>query len=49
LIVAHEVKGGRGLQKSSDGELAVGGLDRRAVRTAVEEIMKGSKEAFRKR
>ena len=49
LIASLEVKDGHGVQKTVNNELAVGGLDRQAVRTAVEEIMEGSEEAFRKR
>jgi hypothetical protein len=49
LIASLEVRDGRGVQKTLKDELAVGGLDRSAVRNAVEEIMEGSEEAFRKR
>ena len=43
LIIALEARGGRG------EVLAVGALDREKVRHAVEEILEGSEEAFRRR
>jgi hypothetical protein len=43
LIVALEARGGRG------EVLAIGALDREKVRLAVEEILEGSEEAFRRR
>lgn len=43
LIIALEARGGRG------EILAVGALDREKVRAAVEEILEGSEEAFRRR
>lgn len=49
LIAALEVEAGRGNQRTRNGQLAVGALDQLAVRVAVEEIMEGSEEAFRKR
>jgi len=49
LIYALEARGGHGVIKEIEGEKAVGALDRPAVRRAVEEIMEGSEEAFRKR
>lgn len=49
LIVAMEVKGGRGGPKLVNGKIAVGALDQRAVQVAVEEIMEGSEEAFKRR
>ena len=49
LIVALRAVGGRGRLMPVDGEDAVGALDRRAVRVAVEEVMEGSEEAFRRR
>jgi len=49
LIHALEARGGRGIVKEIGGARAVGALDRPAVRRAVEEIMEGSEEAFRRR
>ena len=49
LILALEVETERGKTKVIDGQHCIGALDRRSVRMAVEEIMEGSKEAFRKR
>lgn len=49
LVVALEIKSGRGCQKEVDGKLAVGALDRWEVKRAVEDIMEGSEEAFRRR
>ncbi len=43
LIIALEARGGRG------EVLAIGALDREKVRAAVEEILEGSEEAFRRR
>jgi hypothetical protein len=50
LIVAFEVKDERGAQKEvAQFGKAIGALDRPAVKTAVETIMEGSEEAFRRR
>ena len=49
FIAALEVVGGHGTQKAVGSQIATGGLDRRPVQIAVEEIMEGSEEAFRKR
>jgi hypothetical protein len=49
LIAALEVVGGHGAQKAVGSQIAIGGLDRRPVQIAVEEIMEGSEEALRKR
>lgn len=49
LIYALEARDGRGVVKAIEGQAAVGALDTLAVCTAVEEIMEGSEEAFRKR
>jgi energy-coupling factor transporter ATP-binding protein EcfA2 len=49
LIVPLEAKDGRGRLKIVEGQLAVGALDQVAVRHAVEEIMEGSEDAFRRR
>jgi hypothetical protein len=49
LIYALEARDGRGRVKEIDGTPSVGALDRLAVRDAVEEIMEGSEEAFRRR
>ena len=49
LVVALEVRGARGRLKEVNGELAVGGFDRSPVKRAVEDIMEGSEEAFRRR
>lgn len=49
LICALEARAGRGQLKLIDGDIALGALDRGAVRHAVEEIMEGSEEAFRRR
>lgn len=49
LIVALRAVGGRGRLMSVAGEDAIGALDRRAACVAVEEVMEGSEEAFRRR
>lgn len=49
LVIALEVRDERGCQKEVSGRAAVGGLDRHEVKRAVEDIMEGSEEAFRKR
>lgn len=49
LIHALEAREGRGRVKIVDGDQAVGALDRYSVRRAVEDIMEGSEEAFRRR
>jgi energy-coupling factor transporter ATP-binding protein EcfA2 len=49
LVIALEARDERGRQKEVAGDLAVGGLDRPAVKRAVEDIMEGSEEAFRRR
>ena len=49
LIYALEARGGRGVVKEIEGKTAVGALDMLPVRKAVEEIMEGSEEAFRRR
>ena len=49
LILALEVRSERGKLKEMDHNKCIGALDRSAVRQAVEEIMEGSEEAFRKR
>jgi hypothetical protein len=49
LIVALEARNGRGSVKVMDGVDAIGALDKSSVCAAVEEIMEGSEEAFRKR
>jgi ABC-type lipoprotein export system ATPase subunit len=49
MILALEALGGRGDIKKIGGRLAVGALDQEHVRLAVEEIMEGSEEAFRRR
>ncbi len=49
LVVALEIRSGRGCQKEVDGKPAVGALDRWEVKRAVEDIMEGSEEAFRRR
>ena len=49
LIYALQARDGRGVRMEVDGVEAVGALDRVAVRQAVEEVMEGSEEAFRRR
>lgn len=49
LIYALQARDGRGVRMAVDGVDAVGALDRPAVREAVEEVMEGSEEAFRRR
>jgi hypothetical protein len=49
LVIALEAQGGRGRVFLNNGNQAVGALDREAVRLAVEEILEGSEEAFRRR
>ncbi len=49
LIYALEARDWRGRVKVVDGDQAVGALDRASVRRAVEDIMEGSEEAFRRR
>lgn len=49
LIHALEARDGRGRIKEVEGDRAVGALDRASVRRAVEDIMEGSEEAFRRR
>ncbi len=49
LVVALEARNAMGRQKVVGGALAVGGLDQHAVKRAVEDIMEGSEEAFRRR
>jgi len=49
LIVALEARDGRGHLKRMDGRTAVGALDKLVVQHAVEEIMEGSEDAFRRR
>ena len=49
LIYALQAKDGRGVRMEIDGIEAIGALDRAAVRQAVEEVMEGSEEAFRRR
>jgi len=49
LVVALAIQSGRGCQKEVDGKPAVGALDRWEVKRAVEDIMEGSEEAFRRR
>lgn len=49
LIVALEVRDGRGHIKQVRGDDCLGALDRDAVRVAVEDIMEGSEDAFRRR
>ena len=49
LVVALEVNKGRGGFLELEGAHALGGLDRLAVKRAVEDIMEGSEEAFRRR
>lgn len=49
LIVGLEVREGRGRHMEIGGQLAVGSLDHRAVKLAVESVMEGSEEAFRRR
>jgi hypothetical protein len=49
LIYALEARDGRGRVKELRGTPAAGALDRTAVREAVEDIMEGSEEAFRRR
>jgi ABC-type lipoprotein export system ATPase subunit len=49
LVVALEIRDARGCQKQVSGQVAVGGIDRSEVKRAVEDIMEGSEEAFRRR
>ncbi|WP_037450509.1 TrlF family AAA-like ATPase [Sinorhizobium fredii] len=49
LIIPLEVKDSRGAQKIIDNESAVGALDKYPVQRAVELILEGSSEAFRRR
>lgn len=49
LILALEVQSEHGKIKRIEGQPCIGALDRNGVRLAVEEIMEGSEEAFRKR
>lgn len=49
LIMALEVQAEHGKTKEIGGQSCIGALDRLSVRLAVEEIMEGSEEAFRKR
>jgi len=50
LICALEARAGRGqVRKAQGGAAAVGALDQEVVRRAVEDIMEGSEEAFRRR
>ena len=49
LIYALQAIDGHGVRMEIDGAEAVGALDRFAVRMAVEEVMEGSEEAFRRR
>ncbi len=49
LIYALQARGGRGVRMEVEGIDAVGALDRPAVQKAVEEVMEGSEEAFRRR
>ncbi len=49
LIIPLEVRDSRGSQKIIDQELTVGALDRHPVQQAVELILEGSSEAFRRR
>ncbi|MBB2713975.1 AAA family ATPase [Rhizobium sophoriradicis] len=49
LIVPLEVRDSRGTQKTIENELTVGALDRHPVQRAVELILEGSSEAFRRR
>lgn len=49
LIVPLEVRDSRGAQKLIENELTVGSLDRHPVQRAVELILEGSSEAFRRR
>ncbi|TBC98932.1 TrlF family AAA-like ATPase [Rhizobium ruizarguesonis] len=49
LIIPLEVRDSRGSQKMIDNELTVGALDRHPVQQAVELILEGSSEAFRRR
>jgi hypothetical protein len=49
LILALEARDERGQLKEVNGQVAAGALDREPVRLAVEEIMEGSEEAFRRR
>ena len=50
-LEARSIDGGpvRGYPKTVDGGQAIGSLDRKRVKLAVEEIMEGSEEAFRRR
>ncbi|WP_242216865.1 TrlF family AAA-like ATPase [Shinella zoogloeoides] len=49
LIVPLEVRNSGGTIKQIDGELTMGALDRHPVQRAVELILEGSSEAFRRR
>jgi DNA repair ATPase RecN len=49
MILALEANGGRGVVKTVQGQPTVGALDQEHVRLAVEEILEGSEEAFRRR
>jgi DNA repair ATPase RecN len=49
LIVGLEVRDRKGRHMEIEGQLAVGSLDHRAVKLAVESVMEGSEEAFRRR
>ena len=49
LIYALQARGGRSVRMEVNGIEAVGALDRPAVCQAVEEVMEGSEEAFRRR
>ncbi len=49
LIVPLEIRDESGAQKLIDGKLALGSLDKKPVRAAVELILEGSVEAFKRR
>lgn len=49
LIVPLEIYNEAGSQKTVGGELALGSLDKRPVQAAVELILEGSVEAFKRR
>ena len=49
LIIGLEARGQRGSVKLVDGARAEGALDRRAVSLAVQSVMEGSADAFRRR
>jgi hypothetical protein len=49
LIVPLEVRNSGGTIKQIDGELTIGALDRHPIQRAVELILEGSSEAFRRR